>query len=264
MPPVPPLWKLFNALRYQPLVEVVVIVLLLYLTERIVSMGSTLEFRKAFVSRLIQACEGSRYVPPPHKGRQQFIAEKLGVAPEAVSKWFHAVSMPRPDKMVRLAELLGVEQTWLTFGISPEMDRQERKAHAKVSDGAVHLAMGLAMLSGAHCGMPGPRDVRGAYVDFYMTTRGSVYPIHVSLARELSKDHYEVLIPKEYRDVRSVAVVQAGVGRYHFLDLPLGLIEEHKTRKSGMYALQISRVDASRYVTGADTWPRIRNFAELA
>lgn len=226
-------------------------------------VGSTVEFRRAFVSRLVQACEGSSYVPPPHKGRQQYISEKLGVAPEAVSKWFHAVSMPRPDKMERLAELLGVEQTWLTFGISPEMDRQERKAHAKVSDGAVHLAMGLAMLAGAHCGLPGPRDRRGAYVDFYMTIRGSVYPIHVSLARELSKDVYEVLIPKEYNDVRSLGVIPAGIGRYHFIDMPLHLIEEHKTRKSGMFAINISRVDSSRYVTGAATWPRIRSFSEI-
>lgn len=226
-------------------------------------MGSTLEFRKAFVRRLTQACEESSYVPPPHKGRQQYIAEKLGVAPEAVSKWFKAVSMPRPDKMERLAELLQVEQTWLTFGISPEMDRVERKAHAKESDGAVHLVLGMAMLAGAHCGMPSAKDPRSSYVDFYCTMRGTVYPVHVSLARETSRDHYEILIPKEYTDTRSVAVIPVAPGRYHFIDMPLMLVEEHKVRKSGMFAVNVNRVEGGRYVTGSATWPRIKTFTEL-
>lgn len=228
------------------------------------TMGSTVEFRKAFVKRLTQACEESNYVPPPHKGRQQYIAEKLGVAPEAVSKWFKAVSMPRPDKIERLAELLQVDQSWLTFGISPEMDRVERKAHAKEADGAVHLVLGMIMLAGGHCGMPSARDPRASYVDFYVTMRGSVYPIHVSFARELSRDHFELLLPREYQDVRSVGVIPAGAGKFHFIDLPLVMVEEHKTRKAGGVALAISRVDSSRYITGADTWPRIKSFTELA
>lgn len=227
-------------------------------------MGSTLEFRKAFVKRLVQACDESSYIPPPHKGRQQYIAEKLGVAPEAVSKWFKAVSMPRPDKIERLAELLQVDQSWLTFGISPEMDRNERKAHAREIDGAVHLVLGMIILAGGHCGMPSARDPRASYVDFYVTMRGSVYPIHVSLAREVSRDHFEVLLPKEYTDVRSIAVIPAGAGKFHFIDMPLVMVDEHKVRKTGMFMVNISRVDSSRYITGADTWPRIKSFMEMA
>lgn len=225
-------------------------------------MGSTPEFRKAFVSRLKQACDESKTIPPPHKGRQQVIAERIGVAPEAVSKWFKAVSMPRPDKMERLSELLQVDQSWLTFGISVEMNRQERKAHAREIDGAVHLVMGLIGLAGGHCGTPGPKDQRGSYVDFYVTLRGSVYPIHVCLAREVSKDRFEILLPKEYTDVRSLAVIPLEGGKFHFLDLPLEHIEEHKTRKTGAYAIQISRVEPSKYMTGGAVWPRIKSFGE--
>lgn len=227
-------------------------------------MGSTLEFRKSFVKRLVQACDESANIPPPHKGRQQYIAEQLGVAPEAVSKWFKGVSMPRPDKMERLAELVGVDQSWLTFGISPEMDRGERKAHAREVDGAVHLVLGMIILAGGHCGMPSSRDPRSSYVDFYATMRGSVFPIHVALARETSHDHFEVLLPKEYADVRSVVVVPVGSGKFHFIDMPLAMIDEHKARKTGMFSLTMSRVDSSRFITGAHTWPRIKSFAELA
>ena len=225
-------------------------------------MGSTPEFRKAFVLRLKQACDESRIIPPPHQGRQQMVAERIGVAPEAVSKWFKGVSMPRPDKMERLSELLQVDQSWLTFGISVEMDRQERKAHAREIDGAVHLVMGLVTLAGGMCGTPGPKDPRGSYVDFYVTMRGSVYPIHICLAREISRDRYEIVLPKEYTDVRSIAVIPVGDGKFHFLDLPLEHIEEHKARKTGAYALQISRVEPSKYMTGAAVWPRIKSFVD--
>lgn len=225
-------------------------------------MGSTLEFRKGFVLRLKQSCDESKLIPPPHKGRQQVIAERLGVAPEAVSKWFKAVSMPRPDKMERLAELLQVDQSWLAFGISPEMDRAERKAHSRQVDGAVMLVMGLITLAGAHVGFPSPKDMRAGYVDFYLTWRGSVYPAHVSLAVEKSKNTYEVLLPKEYADVRCITVLPKGNHKYHLLYMPMNLIEEHKTRRSGMVSISMGYVDG-KYMTGSDVWPRMSNFTEM-
>ncbi len=225
-------------------------------------MGSTLEFRKAFVQRLKQACDESPVVPPPHKGRQQYISQQLGVAPEAVSKWFKAVSMPRPDKMVRLSELLQVEQTWLAFGVSPEMDRQERKAHAREVDGAVHYVMGLTMLAGGHCGLPSSRDPRSSFVDFYATVRGSVYMIHVCLAREMSEGRYEVLVPKEFNDVNIVTVIPVSKGKHHLIEMPADAIEEHKVRKSGSYSIIVDHNPQNRYTTGHSIWPRIRYFGE--
>lgn len=225
-------------------------------------MGSTAEFRKSFVARLKEACDASRVVPPPHKGRQQYISQQLGVAPEAVSKWFKGVSMPRPDKIERLAELLQVEQTWLSFGISPEMDRHERKAHSREVDGAVHLVMGLAMLAGGHCGTPGPRDPRAGYVDFYATIRGSVFMVHVCLGREVSKDRFELVVPKEYQDVNCVAVIPKSPGKYDQLDMPLDLIDTHRFKKSGGYALTIDRSDSNKYTSGRSAWPRIRFFGD--
>lgn len=225
-------------------------------------MGSTLEFRVAFVSRLKQACDESALIPPPHKGRQQMIADRLGVAPEAVSKWFKAVAMPRPDKMENLAEMLGVDQSWLAFGISPEMDRGERKAHARQVDGAVYLTMGLITLGGGLVGMPSKNDPRKHYVDFYATIRGSVYPMHIALARETSKGTYEALLPKEYADTRCLTVVPAPAHRYHILFMPLNMVEEHKRRKSGHVQIGFGRMD-SRYITGSDVWPQIRDFTEF-
>jgi transcriptional regulator with XRE-family HTH domain len=227
-------------------------------------MGSTPEFRSAFVARLKQACDESKIIPLPGQGRQQFIADRLKLAPEAVSKWFKGVAMPKPDKMALLAELLEVDQSWLAYGISPEMNPRERRLHAKESNGAVHIVFGMILLAGGHCGEPSPNDPRRGYVDFYATMRGSVYPIHVALAREVGKDTFEVLLPKEYRDVRSIAVLPMGQGKFQFLDMPLPMIEEYKARKTGLFSLTISKVDANRFMTGSAQWPKIKTFEEIA
>lgn len=225
-------------------------------------MGSTLEFRKAFVARLKQACDEAPNVPPPHRGRQQYFSEQLKVAPEAVSKWFKAVSMPKPEKIERIAELLQVDQSWLVFGITTEMNRGERKAHGRTLDGAVYLVMGMLMLAGSHCGMPSKTDPRREYVDFYATFRGVVYPVHVAFAREMGEGVFEVIVPKEFIDVRNIAVVPAGVGKYHFLEMPSDTIDEHKIRKTGSFALEIV-VAGPRYLTGGQPWPRIKSFGDL-
>lgn len=227
-------------------------------------MNTRADFRKSFVARLSQACEESSNVPPPHKGRQQFLAKELEVAPEAVSKWFKAISMPRPEKLEKLAHVLQVDRSWLAFGIAPELDRTERKAHGRELDGAVHLVMGMIMLAGGHCGTPSPTDSRASYVDFYATMRGSVYPIHISLGRKVLNDEYELVVPKEYADVRCIGVISVGSGKYDFLDLPTALITEHKARKTGQFALHMTRTDAHRYATNDVVWPKFRNFTDLA
>lgn len=225
-------------------------------------MGSTPEFRKSFVSRLAQASDDSRLIPPQGRGRQNYIAQRLKVAPEAVSKWFKGVAMPKPDKMAELAEILEVDQSWLAFGLTAEMDRSERRLHAKESDGAVHLVWGMFTLAGGHCGEPSKTDPRSAYVDFYATLRGSVYPIHVSLAREVSRDCFEAILPREYADVHPIVVVPAGVGRYHFLRMPRPMVDEHKSRKAGAVAINFNRVD-NKYLTGSDVWPKVKSFESL-
>ena len=225
-------------------------------------MGSTPAFRRAFVARLKQACDESKNIPPPGQGRQQVIADSLKVGPEAVSKWFKGVAMPRPDKMAQLADLLDTDQSWLAFGIQPEMDRSERKLHAREADGAIHLVWGLITLAGGHCGEPSARDPRHSFVDFYATLRGSVYPVSVALARQTARDTYEALVPDEYAELRVVVVVPVGAGRYDCLDLPLELIEEYKQRKQGGIAIVFANHER-KYMIGSDEIPKIRNFAEF-
>lgn len=221
-------------------------------------MASTSEFRRAFVRRLNQACDLSPLVPEPNKGRQTYLATKLDIATESVSKWFKGVSMPRPETMTELSKLLDVDQSWLAFGIQPEIPHSERKVHAERSDGAVQLVWGLITLAGGHCGVPSKNDTRSTYIDFYATLRGTIFPVYVALAREISRDHYDVILPKEFAELRSIAVIPLAPGRYHCLDMLAPLVDVHKIRKGGSIIVHVNRVDQRKYQTGRDAWPTLR------
>jgi transcriptional regulator with XRE-family HTH domain len=217
----------------------------------------------AFAKRLIQACDQSSTVPPHGQGRQITIAKRLGVTQEAVRKWFAAEAIPRQAKMKELASVLEVEEPWLALGITPELNRAEKRLRARNIDGAVLLVMGLNMLAGASCAQPGEKDPKREYVDFYSILRGSQFAVHVTLAREVSPGSFEMMLPKEFRDVRNIAVIPVGKGKYDFVDLVVSRVDEHKARKAGDYALVMGRMDG-RYITGNYTWTRIKNFEELA
>ncbi|EJD6508509.1 helix-turn-helix domain-containing protein [Providencia rettgeri] len=82
----------------------------LFIIELMVQMNNV---REKFASRLAQAAKDAGY---SEHGKATEIAEKLGLTPKAVSKWFNAESIPRQDAMNKLAELLRVEVVWLQHG----------------------------------------------------------------------------------------------------------------------------------------------------
>jgi hypothetical protein len=225
-------------------------------------MASTPEFRLAFVARLKQACDESSIIPPPHQGRQAVIATPMGIAPEAVSKWFKGVAMPNRERMVELAELLDVDESWLDRGVKPEMDRTQRRAHAREASGAADLVRGMAKLSGAAVAEPTKTDPRAGYVDFYCTLNGRMFAIHVSLGRETAQGEYEFLVPNEYADTRTIGVVLYQ-REYVFIDMPADLINEVKVRKAGEFLISVTRAEGGKYVSDSVQWPRVRSLAEL-
>lgn len=226
-------------------------------------MSTTPEHRKAFVERLKLACDRNPNIPPPNQGRQQVIAESLRVAPEAVSKWFKGVAMPRHAKMVQLGELLQVDPSWLHFGDEPEMTRPERTALARAADGAVHLAWGLIALSGGHCGGLPANDPRREYVDFIATVGGVAYAMHVALAREIGPGVYEVTVPEQFRELRCVCVIPLGAGKFKYLDLPADMIDRNKEAKGSEYAVVITLKAPGKYMSDKDHWPVLHSFCEF-
>ncbi len=218
---------------------------------------------KDFTRRLAQACDESPNIPPHGHGRQVHIAKKLKVSQEAVRKWFVGEARPKVQLMRQLAALLEVDEAWLSLGIKPELDRKEKRAHSARSDGAVYMLFGLFSMAGGACAFPSQNDPRSEYIDFYAILNGVQFPIHVSVGRESSKGVHEFVVPKEYDDVRCVGVVPLGNTRFHLVDLQKTLVDRHKQRKSGSFAVTIHRV-GSDYTTGADKWPRLESMGDLS
>lgn len=216
-----------------------------------------------FRTRLLQACDEAPNIPPYGHGRQVYIAKKLKVSQEAVRKWFTGEARPKVTKMRQLAALLEQDEAWLALGIKPELDRKEKRAHSDRSDGAVYMLFGLFVMAGGACAFPSESDPRAAYVDFYAILNGVQFPIHVSIGRETSKNVHEFVLPKEYDQVRCVGVVPLSNTRFHLVDLQKSLIDQHRQRKAGAFAVNMHRT-GSDYTTGADKWPRLEQMGDLS
>lgn len=216
---------------------------------------------KAFHQRLKQACDQSPLVPDYGRGRQAFISERLKVSQEAVRKWFKGESRPRPSKMRALSMLLEVEESWLALGVEPELDRAEKKVQSTRSEGAVYLVYGMVTIAGGHCAFPTHNDPRHEFVDFYAIYQGVQCFVHVTTAREVSASVFEFLLPAEYQQVRVIGVVPTSSTTFDLLELGNGRVERHKQKKSGRWAVTVSKTQEG-YVTGADVWRQIRHFGD--
>ncbi len=58
-------------------------------------------------------------VPPKGKGRQVTVGKMFGVSQKAANKWLEAISLPDTMRIAVIAEKLGVNVEWLTYGIGP-------------------------------------------------------------------------------------------------------------------------------------------------
>lgn len=218
---------------------------------------------KDFSKRLNQACDNLDTVPEHGQGRQVYIARRMNLTQEAVRKWFAGESVPRTAKMRKLASILDVDEAWLALGITPTVERREKRALGDKTDGAVYVAYGLMTMMGGHCAFPRSNDPRSEYVDFYAIMGGVQQAVHVCVGREISKGEYCFDVPLEYADVTCLGVVHAGGLRLHMLNLTAELIDRNKHRKGPHFEIRIARQN-SDYWTEKDHVPRIHSITDLA
>lgn len=220
---------------------------------------------EGFVRRLNQACDDVPHIIPPHgEGRQIELAKKMGMSQEGVRKWFAGEAMPRREMMRKLASVLEVEEPWLALGIMPELSRDEKKINARNVDGAVLVAMGMITMAGGVCALPQDDDQRKGYVDFYAILRGTQMAIHVSLARNVAPSVWEIIVPREYKEVRTLAVLPLNNNRYDFIDLDAVHAPKYFYRKSGAFGLSLTKGTEGAYTVGDIVMKRIKHFGELA
>lgn len=208
---------------------------------------------KAFAQRMAQACDGNPSVPPPNYGRLQWfvdqMAEKFGVdsTPESVRKWFAGEALPRPKTMHMLAEILQVDEAWLSLGRTPELDTRQQKLRNAEADGVVNVVAGFIQMCGSNPAFPEAGDKRAQkeHIDLYAIIRGAQYAFHVALAKEDS-----FAVPAGAADTFVIGVIRSGELSCEFYEIPSDVLAAGK-RKGGFIE-----------VTGLDSLRRIKTFAE--
>src|SRR6266446_8548726 len=110
----------------------------------------------AFAKRLQLACDSHAHCPPLHFGRLTWIVRefkskfKITITTETARKWCAGEVRPRRQSMSLLAELLTVDEAWLSLGNEGETTADERKARNVMAGAAVNLVAGLIELDGGH------------------------------------------------------------------------------------------------------------------
>lgn len=212
---------------------------------------------KAFAQRMAQACDGNTSVPPPNFGRLQWFVdqmqERFGAesTPETIRKWLAGEAMPRPKSLHMLAEILGVDEAWLTLGRSPELDVRQQKLRNAEADGAVNVVAGFIQMCGSNPAFPEANDKRAQkeHIDLYAIIRGAQYAFHVSLAAE-TPEGMRFAVPFGAEEAFVIGVIRTDDLECQFYEIPAAVLAEGR-RKGG--AIE---------VTGTDGLKRIRTFAE--
>lgn len=216
---------------------------------------------KAFARRLNQACDDHPNVPPFYSGRQSYVHKALKVSPEGTRKWFAGLTKPRPETMTRLARLLGVDEAWLSLGVTPPASLKERETRNAMAGGAVNIVAGFIQLDGGRVAFPRADDPQAEHVDLYVIIRGMQFSIHVSLGLETEDGSIVFHLPVNYADYTNIGVVASGPLQCTFLHLTQNFASKCAAAKSGHFEIQ-ARKDGPDYRTGKATWPRIRNFRD--
>lgn len=97
-------------------------------------------------ARLVEACERNALVPSPNYGRLRWIKEQFAsrfsdqVSEETVRRWLSGEGKPKGRRLRYLAELLDVDEAWLTVGPAPHRAVKEagvpfRETQDKVEKG---------------------------------------------------------------------------------------------------------------------------------
>lgn len=171
-----------------------------------------------FARRLEVAVDNYPHAPPLHRGRYSWLQEELkrrfdeSVSIETCRKWFAGEARPRPDKVAKIAQLLGVDVGWLSTGVDPEISPRERKLRDAMVDGVVNVVAGIIQMDGGHPAFPDDNDQRAREdsIDLYAVIRGANYGFHVTLGTE-NKKSFTFPVPAHAGTAFVLGVVKEGM-----------------------------------------------------
>lgn len=113
-----------------------------------------------FARRLRQAIEGNPHAPQNLHGRQSWLRQRLKertgreFSANTIHKWVKGTARPRPDAMRDLANVLKVDEVWLSLGRKPTDMSSPSTVDAATASGAALLVAGLIEVSGGRVSFP--------------------------------------------------------------------------------------------------------------
>jgi hypothetical protein len=197
-----------------------------------------------FARRLAQACDAHQQVPPRNHGRLTWVKRNLearfneDVSVETVRKWFAGEVKPRPDKILKIAEMLGVDIGWLSLGVDPVYTPRQKAVRHTMAEGAVNAVAGLIQIDGGHPAFP---ENDAGPVDLHAIIRGAKYDLHIALADELG-GNLHFTIAEGHEAVIVLGLRKTGLS-FEIFELPVELIHSEGITHGGHVSLVLSPDD---------------------
>ena len=217
-----------------------------------------------FGRRLEIAADGNPSVPPPNYGRLGWFSKQLldrfgtEVKIETVRKWFAGETMPRQERLVQLAQILGVDVAWLTLGLDPEVPAKEQRVRNAAADGIVNVLAGYVEMSGGRPAFPDEADERArrAHIDLYAVIKGAHYPLTVVLG-EKETEGWRFAVPVEaVGEAVVIGAKRTSEFCVEFIELDHNGIAQHGKRRGSAYHLHVPADNEG------GPWRKIRSFSE--
>lgn len=214
------------------------------------------------------AADNHDLVPRHNSGRLAWIAAKMKehhgieVTRETVRKWFRGEARPRADKMMALAAVLRVSESWLAFGIERERG-SENTAKSIVAGYAVNLVFGLFGLNGAECAIPDKHDPQAAHVHFYAIMNGRLSLVYVSAGEATAKRCVRFNLNSRYETLLNIGVVQRLPTQFDFYLIPSTVIAKNGYRRGGHLELLVRENDKGELAVKNVILPRIEDLLSL-
>lgn len=218
-----------------------------------------------FANRLNAVAATHPDVPPSNYGRLGWFADEFAkrgdeVSKEMVRKYFAGENKPRQKRLALLAEILGVDEAWLSLGKSADLESKRAVLRNSQVAGVVNVVAGLIQMHGGTPAFPEEGDGRAEreHVDLYAIIRGAQYAIHVALADETEDKFTFRLPPGLGRNTIALGVIQTSPLCIDIIELDAeGLAAVGRRGKTGTEFM----VDED-YRTGDYQWRRVESFAK--
>ncbi len=217
---------------------------------------------KAYSKRLENAILQHSQAPDGH-GRQKWLRDQIEtrfntkLSPEAIRKWFAAESKPRANVNRMIAQILEVDEAWLSLGITPDASLSEKRQQSFIASGAVNLVAGMIQMNNGHIAFP---DEEGA-VDLYAIVRGKQHSVVVRTGA-IKDGSIHITVPPQHEKSVVLCVVQREPTSYAIVRIPADVIHKSGTKKGGYLELEIV-VSRDRYAVAGEVLPIIQNFSDL-